>query len=225
MTEQPGKSAEELKARLGGTKKKVMVIGAPKADLAKVHDIAEVENVEVIGANEIEEEPTEAVEEKPMKQILTIPNPLLRRKCKEIGEVTPDVVSLASDLRELLTVKHHGLVAVSISAPQIGTLLRVLVFRNNPFTEVHSSITMINPVILRADKEVLLKEQCLSIPGKDFWVKRANRIKVRYVALNGAYTTFKYTGIVAQMIQHEMNHLDGILIDEIGKPFGHLGQG
>lgn len=217
MVEQPGKSADELKARLGGTKKKVMVIGAPKEDLTKILNLVKDEDVEVVDADKVEEEPTEAIEEKPMKQILVVPNELLRRKSKEVGEVTSDIISLASDLRELLTVKHHGLIPISISAPQIGKLLRVLVFRENPYSDVPSSLTMINPVILRAEKEVLMSESCLSIPGKTFWVRRAKRIKVRYMALNGAYTTFKYTGIIAQAVQHETNHLDGILIDEIGE--------
>jgi len=152
-----------------------------------------------------------------MRKILVVPDPTLRKKSKPVKEVTPDIIALAGDLREMLNSPHGGIIYASVSAPQVGELIRLFVYRDNPFSSVPATTTIINPELVYAKKEITLKEVCLSIPGKEFHVRRCKRVKIRGMGLDGNIRVHKATGIIAQVYQHEMNHLDGVLIDEIAE--------
>lgn len=158
-----------------------------------------------------------------MKEILKVPNDTLRQKSEPIGEVTKEVIELSDDLGELLGVLHDGRVAVSIAAPQIGALMRIFVFRTNPCSQSPGRLTVINPEIVYAKGDVTLKEACLSMPGKTYLVKRHKIVKIKYLGLDGKPHSYKSTGILAQALEHEINHLDGILIDSKGTPIDEYG--
>lgn len=153
-----------------------------------------------------------------MREILTIPNAILRQECQPVKEIDSEALALAKELGELMGVKHGGFVAVGITAPQIGVSLRMFVYRQNPYTTALSTVTVINPEIVYVKGDVTLREACFSIPGKLFLVKRHKLVKIKGLGLDGKYHSYKGNGLIAQTLLHEINHLDGILIDEIGKP-------
>lgn len=113
-----------------------------------------------------------------------------------------------------MEVKHRDLVILSISAPQIGVSLRMFVYRQSPYTTTQSTLTVINPEIVYGKGDVTLRETCLSIPGKLFLLKRHKLVKIRGLGLDGNLHSYKGVGLIAQVLEHELNHLDGILIDE-----------
>lgn len=128
-------------------------------------------------------------------QILTAPHPMLQRPCRVDFTIGFDQVSdMFSRMRQ-----HDGL---GLSAPQVGIDARFFV---TEWREMFS-----NPKIVRhADDLVLMEEGCLSIPGQWFQVLRYPWIELASGAI--------YSGVRAQVIQHECNHLDGILIPEIAE--------
>lgn len=154
-----------------------------------------------------------------MRELLTVPNPVLLRACEPIGEINSDVIDLANELTELMGTTHYGKVPLSISAPQIGVSLRMFAYRINPYSGLPGQVrVIINPTLTFGKKSVPTGETCLSIPGKSFTVVRHKIVKLKGMNIYGKYCSYKETGIVAQMFQHELNHLDGVLIDSIGKP-------
>lgn len=152
-----------------------------------------------------------------MRELLTVPNPILRRKCIPVEVVDSEVRRLAKELRELMGVKHRGLILIGVTAPQVGVPIRLFVYRVNPYSDVPDIRTVINPEVVYAKDKAKLEETCLSIPGKKYLVDRYRLVKIRGMGLDGRYHSFKGRGLVAQTFQHEINHLDGVLIDSIGE--------
>jgi peptide deformylase len=136
--------------------------------------------------------------------ILKDGNPILRKKSQEIEEITPDIKRLILDMQE--TMKSAK--GVGLAAPQVGQGIRLCLI----YTE-KGPLTLINPKItwksLRSETE---EEGCLSCP--DVWlpVKRAKAIYVKAMNEEGEKLAFKAKGLFARVIQHELDHLDGILI-------------
>jgi len=160
-----------------------------------------------------------------VREILTVPNPILRQKCEPVKKVDSEARALARELREILEVKHEGKIAVGIAAPQIGVSLRMFVYRNNPYTAEASSLTIINPEIVYVKGDVTLRESCFSIPGKLFLMRRHKLVKIRGLGLDGSLHIYKGVGLIAQILLHEINHLDGTLIDEDGVEIDKYGLG
>ncbi len=152
-----------------------------------------------------------------MKELIVVPNEILHQKCKAIEEITSSIRELAGELGEYLAYKHDDLIATGVSAPQFGESVRMLAFRLNPFSEVPSTQVLINPVLIYGKKERSMFESCFSIPDKKFVLRRYKTVRVRGITLESSEVSFKVHDIVAQTIQHELNHLDGVLIDKLGK--------
>ena len=151
------------------------------------------------------------------RQLLAIPNEILRQKCKPIKEITPSIRRLAEDMLEFLSVEHNDLIAVGVSAPQLGESVRMFAFRLNPYSSVPSTQVLINPELVYGKKLRSMFEMCFSIPSKEFTLQRYEVVKVCGTTLEGVEVRVKVHGVVAQSIQHELNHLDGVLIDELGE--------
>lgn len=152
-------------------------------------------------------------------KILTIPNPILRQKSQPIVKFDANLAELVSNLTTALKAQKDPL-GLGLSAPQIGVLKRVFVVRmaNNvikPF---------INPEIIRfSKKKTLLLEGCLSIPTFYGHVLRPAEIDVEAFDKSGKKFKAHYTNLVARTIQHELDHLNGILfIDHIHAQNGKL---
>lgn len=148
-----------------------------------------------------------------MREILTIPNSILRQECKPIEEIDSTIKELAEEMIDLLGHKQKGLTPVGIAAPQLGVLVRMFVYRVSPRSDMQDARIVINPTLTLKGKIIQLSESCLSIPGRRYLIRRYKLAKLMCVDINGEYHSYKESGMLAQMFQHEVDHLNGILID------------
>jgi peptide deformylase len=115
---------------------------------------------------------------------------------------------LIEDLRD--TMWHHE-ICVGLAAPQIGDQRRVAVV--NPIRKSRDEdIVLINPTILSVSgKKDTKRESCMSVWGMQGDVERRSRVEVRFTQTDGSSATHKYEGFIARVVQHEVDHLDGVL--------------
>jgi peptide deformylase len=116
--------------------------------------------------------------------------------------------NLAEGLWQLM-MQHDG---VGLAAPQVGDLRRVIVVQATPATTKPRRLVLINPVLTAlADPKVTMEEGCLSFPGLYLRLRRPAAIQVRYRDLTGQTVEMETAGLLARVILHEMDHLDGTL--------------
>ena len=147
-----------------------------------------------------------------IRPILIHPDPRLKKPCEAVADVTPEVRTLASDMLETM----YDAPGVGLAAPQVGIMKRVIVMdciKDGP----PEPMTLINPRIVWASEDVnIYEEGCLSIPEQYADVKRPASVTVEWMDLEGATQERTFTGLWATCVQHEIDHLDGILfIDHI----------
>lgn len=149
--------------------------------------------------------------------ILVIPDQRLRTVAEPVATVDDDVRALLYDMLETM-YKAHGL---GLAAPQIGVLKRLVVIDVAPKEEgeKNAPIFMINPEITWSSDELsVYDEGCLSIPDYYEEVERPARVRVRYLDQTGAAQEIEAEGILATCVQHEIDHLNGVLfIDHLSK--------
>lgn len=141
-----------------------------------------------------------------IRKIRTDEDPILRKKSKVVTNFNNRLEVLIDDMYETMDVAY----GVGLAAPQVGILKRLIVVDNRD-EEENKRFYMLNPVILEKEGEEISMEGCLSIPGKQGTVKRAKNIKVKYNDLTGKEKIMEAEDFLARIIQHEMDHLDGIL--------------
>jgi peptide deformylase len=138
-------------------------------------------------------------------------DPVLRQKATKISRVDDSVRKLAADMWETLEAAD----GVGLAAPQVGVSRRLIVVHlPEGYIEDDSpeiSLTLVNPEIIRSRGEVVAMEGCLSIPGWQGEVQRADQVTVRAMDLDNREIRLKHEGWVARVLQHEIDHLDGIL--------------
>ena len=152
-----------------------------------------------------------------MAKIITVPNPILREKSKPCPKLTKEVLDLVKTLEKSLR-NTEGVKGVGISAPQIGIPLRVFLVYSEKSKKL---LTLINPEIIFKSKRMAAQtgknnklEGCLSVPGIWGVVKRHQVIKVRYQTPSGQMVTRRFKGMTGIIVQHEYDHLDGILFTD-----------
>lgn len=134
---------------------------------------------------------------------------ILYKESKRVEVFDEHLKQMVEDMFETM-YKYNG---VGLAAPQIGILKRVLVIDTG---EEGEKLEMINPTITKLEKEVILSEGCLSFPNVFGNVRRYNYTEAEYMTKNGEKKTIKAEGLLAQAIQHEIDHLNGILfIDQV----------
>jgi peptide deformylase len=145
-------------------------------------------------------------------QIRTLPDPVLRRKAKRVTKIDGSIQKLIDDMIDTLRADPNR---AGLAAPQVGVLLRVAVIEV-PEQEL---ITIINPEIIKKEGERIVQEGCLSIPGYFGEIKRAVTVKVKARDRHGKQFRLKAQGLLAQALEQEIEHLDGILyIDHLESP-------
>ncbi len=147
-----------------------------------------------------------------MKKIVQSPSPVLRRVADVVSPQaikSPKIISLLADMREALHNEPDG---VAIAAPQIGTSVRIFVIAQRVSKTFTDDIVCINPEIVRMGKKrEMLSEGCLSVRWKYGLVKRATTATLRAVNAEGNEFVLSGRGLLAQIFQHEMDHLNGVL--------------
>ena len=143
-----------------------------------------------------------------IKKILLLGNPLLRAKCKPVKDCSSrstraTIKNLRDTLRDFRARHHFGR---GIAAPQIGSRAKII------FIGLGGLGALINPTIVKRSREkVELWDDCFSFPGILVKVKRYARIEVQYRSANGAKKILRAFGPLSELLQHEIDHLDGIL--------------
>ena len=140
----------------------------------------------------------------------------LRQKSKEISKISKKIKVLAHDMIDTMYANN----GVGLAAPQVGVSQRVLVI-DYERDEEHAGnpIYMVNPeIIWKSEEKVCGEEGCLSVPGQRAEVERYAQVRVRYLDYNGKEQEVLADDFFAIVVQHEMDHLDGILyIDRISR--------
>ncbi|MFH0854383.1 MAG: peptide deformylase [bacterium] len=157
-------------------------------------------------------------------KILTVPNPILRQKAMEIEKkeiCSENFRQFVFDMTETMK-KSNG---IGLAAPQAGKSIQVICIdsqeldirgnirkENYPNLEYNESLIFINPRITRKSLiKNVIEEGCLSIPGKTGNVKRSKKANVTFLNMEGKKLKLKATGLLARVLQHEIDHLNGIL--------------
>jgi peptide deformylase len=147
----------------------------------------------------------------PIKNCL---DPVLRKQCQIIKDIDGELVTLSENMIET-TLAAPG---VGLAANQIGIPLRLFVVNMGIETDKDNLITLINPEITAMEGSEIGEEGCLSIPNMFAEVNRAIQIEVKAFDLNGNDVRFETKGYLARALQHEMDHLNGVLFwDSLGK--------
>ena len=141
--------------------------------------------------------------------IRTVPDPILRKKTHRVTTVDKSVKKLVNDMLDTL---HADDGRAGVAAPQVGSSLRITVI-GLPDME---DIVLINGEIVKKKGERVISEGCLSIPGYVGDVKRAEFVTCKGLDINGKPIRIKGEGLLAQALEHELDHLDGVLyIDKL----------
>ena len=134
-------------------------------------------------------------------------NPILQARAREIAAATTEHDALAKAMFELMYASH----GVGLAAPQVGIAERIIVLDGSCIAPVATPKALINPEILKRSGRHLAVEGCLSLPGIEGEVPRARKIRVRAIEVGLGPVEFETEGFEARIIQHEVDHLDGIL--------------
>ncbi len=138
-------------------------------------------------------------------KIITYPNRILENKAKKIKDpLDKDIQKLIKKMRETM-LSNDG---IGLAGPQVGVSLQICVieYENVFYTFINPKITAYSK-----DEKVIAEEGCLSFPGKFLMVERYEKIKVRYLNEKGKKCKMKATGTLSRALQHEIDHLNGIL--------------
>ena len=148
----------------------------------------------------------------PVKPIVTYPNAILKTPAPTIGEIDDGIKQLIEDLVDTM---HAGPGSVGVAAPQIGVSLRACVIdvskNRHGKDNNHGLLLMINPQILEPSGSAVMREGCMSVPDYTGDVERATELTLRYTDPDGVVREFVASGFEAVAIQHEVDHLDGML--------------
>ena len=140
--------------------------------------------------------------------IIVAPDPRLKVKCEPVGQVDSDVRILMDDMMESM----HAADGIGLAAPQVGVGKRVIVVDVTHSDPESVPLAIADPEILRASDELMTNEEgCLSLPEHYAEVTRPAEIRVRYLDRENEIRELDAEGILATCIQHEMDHLDGVL--------------
>ncbi|HLM18825.1 MAG TPA: peptide deformylase [Acidimicrobiia bacterium] len=132
-------------------------------------------------------------------------DPVLKQRARDVEEIDGDLVTLVHGMYDTMDFEE----GVGLAAPQVGVRKRLFTF------DLHDGDgpgVVINPQIVEREGEVLSEEGCLSVPGYRFEVVRSERVTMRGLDLDGNEIVLEGDDLLARMVQHEIDHLDGVLL-------------
>ncbi len=140
--------------------------------------------------------------------VRTLPDPVLRQKAKRVTTIGGSIQKLIDDMVETM----HAANGVGLAAPQVGVSLRVVVIQ----MPEEAPIAIINPEMVKRGGERELMEACLSVPGYAGEIKRSVSVTVKGLDRRGKAIRIKASDLMAEALEHELDHLNGILyIDHV----------
>ncbi len=140
--------------------------------------------------------------------IKTYPADILKQKAKPINTIDADIQKLVDDMIETMHVSH----GIGLAAPQVGVSQRLVVLDLSNREEKMPIFVLINPEIIESEGIIESEEGCLSIPECLMAIKRAEKVKVRATDRDGNVIEIKAEGLLARALQHELDHLDGVVL-------------
>ena len=150
-------------------------------------------------------------------KIYEYPHPVLKQKSVQVGKVDAEIRKLLDDMLETM----YAAAGVGLAAPQVGVLKRIVVIdiAHEDEGEKRSPLFLVNPeIVWHSDEEKWQLEGCLSLPEQSAEVSRFKQVRVRYCDYDGKEHEILAEGLLAVALQHEIDHLDGILyIDHISR--------
>jgi peptide deformylase len=138
-------------------------------------------------------------------EILTYPDARLKTRAAPVGKITPDIIALVESMKE--TMYAEG--GIGLAAPQIGVPVRVFIVEVAGVLKV-----FVDPRFTGRSGEAMMDEGCLSFPGIHGRVKRSSQVTVESLGLDGKNVVTFASGLLAVAIQHEYDHLEGILFTD-----------
>lgn len=142
-----------------------------------------------------------------IRQLRYVNDPVLRKKSREVTKIDDRIKTLLNDMAETM-YENEG---VGLAAPQVGILRKVIVIDIG-----EGILKLINPEIIEKEGESLDIEGCLSVPNRAGKVLRPERVKVKYLDIDGKEKIIEGTGLLARALCHEIDHLNGVLfIDKV----------
>lgn len=150
--------------------------------------------------------------------IITYPSDILRAKSTAVENFDHSLRATVAAMIDTMYTNN----GVGLAAPQIGINERLIVVDPTSGQSAHSLIVMVNPKIMWSSDDVETKsEGCLSVPGIILGVCRNSEIEVEYSDMSGTQHYGLYSGLTARIIQHEIDHLDGVLLVDRASPVEH----
>ena len=149
------------------------------------------------------------------KKILTLPDPILRKTSEPVEKIDKKIKNLMDDMLETM----YAAPGIGLAAVQIGILKRIIVIDLSKEGEKKKPIFIVNPEIISKSSDLVSYEEgCLSIPNQFAEVERPNTCKIKFLDYEGNKKELEAEGLLATCIQHEIDHLNGILfIDYLSK--------
>ena len=146
-----------------------------------------------------------------LRDILIVPDPRLKQECEEVAEENDEIRELLDDMLETM----YAAPGIGLAAPQIGVMKRVVVMDVSDDKEKPQPLKLVNPeIIWESEDTSVYQEGCLSIPEQYADVERPAEVGLRYLDENGKEHEIEADGLLATCIQHELDHLDGILFTD-----------
>ncbi|WP_430471469.1 peptide deformylase [Thalassospira lucentensis] len=146
-----------------------------------------------------------------LREILIVPDPRLKKECEPVSEVNDEIRQLLSDMLETM----YAAPGIGLAAPQIGVMKRVVVMDVSDDKDKPEPLKLINPeIIWESEDTSIYQEGCLSIPDQYADVERPIEVGVRYLDENGKEQEIEADGLLSTCIQHEVDHLDGVLFTD-----------
>lgn len=147
-------------------------------------------------------------------EIKKYPEKVLKEKTAPVKEFNSEIQKLIDDMIETM----YAAPGVGLAANQVGVLRQVIVIDVSSREEHVPLIVLVNPEIVYTEGESVIEEGCLSLPGYTTVLKRAERVKVKGLDRNGEPVEIESNGLLSRVLQHEIDHLNGILlVDRIGR--------
>jgi peptide deformylase len=141
-------------------------------------------------------------------EILRWPDPRLTETCPHIAEITPEVEQLAADMLETM----YAAPGRGLAGPQVGAMARIFVMDTGWKEGKPDPLVCINPMLMEVSEERATNvEGCLSIPGVSADISRPAQVQMVWTGLNGGRYVQSFTGFPAVCVQHELDHLDGVV--------------
>ncbi|HHN64529.1 MAG TPA: peptide deformylase [Nitrospirae bacterium] len=140
-------------------------------------------------------------------EIKRYPDPVLKKKALPVEELNGELQGLIDSMIETM----YAAPGIGLAAPQVGESKRLIVVDVSTREEKHPLIVLINPVIVSVEGKIDSEEGCLSVPGYTSTIRRSERVLVKGVDREGRPVEIEATGLLSRVLQHEIDHLDGIL--------------